>query len=191
MKKKLIAGLCIILAVVCFAAGYETKSYLVRKEEPKITTASISQKLSACSDLTTAVLDYRGLIRYEQGDIPWINKKGFSMIYTATLKAGIDLSQAQIRIRNKTIDISLPQASIQSVDVDESTLEFYDEKLALFNWTNKEDTTQAIQSAKEDAQANADTAELTGRAQKQAQNAVKNLMTSFEGQGYQIKISVT
>ncbi len=176
VKNKLKITLCVAAAVACFSAGFFTAKALQKNSEPKITATAISERLSSCSDLTTAALDYRGLIKYSDGNIPIINKKSFSMVYHASVKSGIDLSGAKITVSNDKINIKLPEAQVQSVNVDTENLEFYDEKLALFNWTDREDTAIAIELAKEDVEKNADITGLKSQATKQAQNVVKSLI---------------
>lgn len=176
MKTKIKIGIGVLAAVLCFGAGFQVGRMVSEKKEGKITSTAISQSLNDCSDLTTAYLNYRGIIKYSQGDIPWINKKSFSMVYDAQLKAGTDLSKVKVQVSGAKITIKIPAVELQSVDVDTRSLEFYDEHLALFNWTHKEDTAVAVNKAKEDAQEKADVEELKQTAGKQAQKAVSKII---------------
>ena len=99
------------------------------------------------------------------------------MIYDARIKAGIDLSRAQTEVSGNTITITLPPAEIQDITIDPDSLEFYDEKIALFNPDNKEDTVTALQYAKEDAEKNAAQKELLETAEAQAKLAIQKLLT--------------
>ena len=71
------------------------------------------------------------------------------MIYDASVKAGVDLKQVQIDIKGNNISVTLPKAEIQDITIDPGSLEFYDEKFALFNFQDREDTVEALQYAKE------------------------------------------
>lgn len=101
------------------------------------------------------------------------------MIYDASITAGIDLSQAEVTLDDTSIKVVLPQPTIQSIIIDPDSLEFYDEKAALFNWTEKEDTQKAMSYAKEDASAKAEQVDLLTQASEQAESVVTNLLLPF------------
>ncbi len=178
LSKKLVTLVVIIAAIALVIVGYLLAS-LQNKETITVSAVSIEERLSKCSDLTTARLDYRGLIRYSEGDIKYLTQKSFSMIYDATITAGIDLSQAAVTLDGTSIKVVLPQPTIQSIVIDPDSLEFYDEKAALFNWTEKEDTQKAMSYAKEDASAKAEQVDLLTQASEQAESVVTNLLLPF------------
>lgn len=174
--KKMRSLIIIIAAAALIAVGFLGAKLL--NKEPKVTVSAVSieERLSKCSSLTTARLDYRGIIKYSEGEIDFINKKSFSMIYDAHIKAGIDLSQAVVEVSGKSISIRIPAPEIQDITIDSDTLEFYDEKFALFNWTNKEDTTKAIAYAKNDAEAKAGQTDILEQAREQAAAVIETLI---------------
>ena len=174
--KKMRSLIIIIAAAALIAVGFLGARLL--NKEPKVTVSatSIEERLSKCSSLTTARLDYRGIIKYSKGEIDFITKKSFSMIYDAHIKAGIDLSQAEVKVSGKEIQVKLPSPKIQDISIDSDSLEFYDEKFALFNWTNKEDTTKAIAYAKEDASAKAGQTDILTQAREQAVTVIETLI---------------
>lgn len=178
LSKKLVTLVVIIAAIALVIVGYLLAS-LQSKETITVNAVSIEERLSKCSDLTTARLNYRGLIRYSEGDIKYLTQKSFSMIYDATITAGIDLSQAEVTLDDTSIKVVLPQPTIQSIIIDPDSLEFYDEKAALFNWTEKEDTQKAMSYAKEDASAKAEQVDLLTQASEQAESVVTNLLLPF------------
>lgn len=178
LSKKLVTLVVIIAAIALVIVGYLLAS-LQSKETITVSAVSIEERLSKCSDLTTARLDYRGLIRYSEGDIKYLTQKSFSMIYDASITAGIDLSQAEVTLDDTSIKVVLPQPTIQSIIIDPDSLEFYDEKAALFNWTEKEDTQKAMSYAKEDASAKAEQVDLLTQASEQAESVVTNLLLPF------------
>lgn len=175
MKKTRLVIL-LIAAVLLVAAGFTFARHIYQETEPDISTSAIEEKLVQCSSLTTAKLEYRGLVQYSEGEIPLINKKGFSMIYDAQICAGIDLSQADVTVDGNTIRIVLPEPSVTSTEINPNTIEFYDEQYALFNWTNKEDITTAIEYAEQDAQTHADSSELLAQAKEQAHTVIETLL---------------
>lgn len=178
ISKKLLTLGVIIATIALIAVGYLLAS-LQNKETITVSAVSIEERLSKCSDLTTARLDYRGLIRYSEGDIKYLTQKSFSMIYDATITAGIDLSQAEVTLDGTSIKVLLPQPTIQSIVIDPDSLEFYDEQAALFNWTEKQDTQKAMAYAKEDASAKTEQVDLLTQACEQAESVVTNLLLPF------------
>lgn len=184
--KKWIAIIC---AVALVAVGFLAAQLLHKEPKVTVSATSIEEKLSACSDLATARLDYRGIVKYSEGEIPIINQKGFSMIYDARIKAGIDLSKADVTVHGNTIKVVVPKPEVQDIIIDSDSLEFYDEKLALFNWTNKEDTKEALKYAKKDAESKVDKTELLKEASAQAKTLIENLIIPVkEGQKQEYEI---
>lgn len=189
--KKIHIITAIIASIALITVGFMGARLLDKSSEPKATATSIEERLSKCSDLTTARLDYRGIIKYEEGDIQYINKKSFSMIYDAHIKAGIDLSQAKVSVKDKKITVSIPEPEIQDISVDPDSLEFYDEKLALFNWTKKQDTQKAMEKAEEDATEKAAQTDLLTQADAQAKTVITTLLTPFTENDEEYTIEVT
>lgn len=192
MKK--IRTLIIIIAALALVAVGFLSAKLLSKNENKVTVSatSIEERLTKCSSLTTARLDYRGIIKYSDGDIQFINKKSFSMIYDAHIKAGVDLSKASVTVDGNTIKIAVPDPEIQDITVDSNTLEFYDEQFALFNWTDKSDTAKAIEYAKEDAQTKAEATDILTQAKEQAKTVIETLLspvTSDSANSYQVEFT--
>lgn len=184
----------IICAVLLVAAGafvaIAVQKAFFSKAEPTISTTDIQEEIVEVSDLATAQLNYRGLVHYEEGNIKFIDKKGFTMVYDAEVKAGVDLSQAAIDVSGKTITITLPAATMQSIEIDPNSLEFYDQQYALFNWQNREDTAQALEMAQENAQEKVDETELLKQADDTAKTLVENLLKPFtiDGLGYTVNV---
>lgn len=153
----------------------------VVEEEPEeevsvVTIEYIDKKLENISELSTAEMIYNGLYTIVEGEIPFITQKGFSMTYAAQVKAGIDPALIEIEVTNSQVIVTLPAAEIQSSWVDPDSIQFYDEKYALFNWSEKKDVTEAISSAEADVQEKADIDGLLKRASKQAEYIVEGLL---------------
>lgn len=178
----------LVMVVALVALGYQTGKSRAKEAEPKIDATAISEQLSKCSSLTTALLDYRGIVKYTDGEIAFINQKSFSMIYDAHVKAGVDLSQAEVVVSGNTVTVTLPEAEIQDISVDPDSLEFYDEQFALFNWTNKEDTAKAIEYAREDALTKANASDILIQASEQAETAITTLLSPLMAQSSDLKL---
>ncbi len=171
----------VLLLIVAFAS-YKFSEMINKPDEPDITVSYITGKLSDASDLVTAELSYTGVVRYTDGDIPFLTQKAFSMIYNAEVKAGIDISQVDIQITDDKVIVTLPEVQILSVDVDPDSIEFYDEKSALFNWSDKQDVVEAISAAESDVEANADITELKARARTQSEVIITGILKDSIGE---------
>ncbi len=150
-------------------------------EEQKVTIEYISQKLENISELATAEMTYNNLYTVQEGKIPFITKKGFSMVYTATIKAGIDTSLLGIDVTDDEVKVILPESEIQTPHVDPDSIQFYDEKKALFNKDEKTDITQAISAAEDDAEKKADKDGLLERASEEAEYIIKGILEGSIG----------
>lgn len=177
-KNILIVAAVIILLIV---GGSINQGFNRLFSKEKITTAYISGKLEDMGTLTTQKLTYSGMYKVTEGEIPLITKKGFSMFYTSHIKAGFDFSDVDIKISNKTVKIKLPKATVQSVKIDPDSIQFYDEKFALFNWSNKEDVTEAVTAAEKDVQTKADYSELLEQANEHAELLLHKLFDDSVG----------
>jgi len=172
----------IVVAVALIMGGVWLKTFLFGKSEPKITTDYITGKLDVASELTTAELTYTGLVTFEDGSIPFLTKKGFTMKYTATVEAGIDFSKIEVDVSGKTVKVTLPETEIQSVKVDPNSIDFYDESFALFNWKDNEDVSDAIARAESDIQNNADMESLKKKSEMQTEKLIRGILEGAIGE---------
>lgn len=187
-----VGGLAGVVLTVCVTSAFGLPDREVRTftnveaasgnpVEQEVTIEYISKKLENLSELATAEITYNNLYTVEEGKIPFITKKGFSMLYTATIKAGIDVSLLKIDVSDDEVKIILPASEIQSVHVDPDSIQFYDEKKAIFNWSEKEDVTTAVSTAESDAEQKADTDGLLERASKEAEYIVQGILEGSVG----------
>lgn len=147
-----------------------------KSEEKEITIEYLSKKLEKISELSTAEMIYNAIITVETGKIPYITQKGFSMYYTAYIKAGIDASLIKPEIKEKEVIVTLPKPEIQTLYIDPDSIEFYNEKWALFNRSEKQDVVEAVSMAEDDAERNANLTDLKDRALDQAEIIIRGLL---------------
>ena len=168
------------ILIIAIAAIFVTDR-LTKKDEPEITNTFIGEKLEAVSELTTAKLTYTGLVRYTEGNIPFLTKKEFNMLYRAGVRAGIDLSQANIDVTDSEVKLTLPKAEIQEISVDADSIQFYDESFALFNGEKREDTVEALKVAEEDVRENGNMEDLMAEAQEQTEILLTGFLDELIG----------
>lgn len=182
----------IIGAAALVAVGFLGAKLLDRAAEPSVTMSAdtVAEQLVECSELATMKLEYRGLVTYEEGELPLLTKKAFTMIYDADVRAGVDLSQATVEVAGSSVKVSLPAATVQSIAIDPDSLQFYDQRYALLNWQDRDDTAKALQMAQDDAEAKVDHTAMIGDAQKQAETIVETMLLPFTEDGdYTVEVS--
>ena len=182
----LLAILSVVLAAVCALVGARIAQ---TSAQPSIDETVVTKQLKACSDLATSKMMYRGLVTYTSGNIELWDKKSFQMIYDAEIKAGVDMSEADVSMDGKRIEISLPAATIQDVSIDPDSIKIYDQKYSLLNWADRSDTSAAMSEAKADAREAAEKSDMAGQAAPQARAIVKQMFAVIDGQdGYEVDV---
>ena len=134
------------------------------------------------SELTTAKLTYNGLVYYSDGSIPLLTQKSFTMTYRAEVRAGVDLSQADIKITDKEVQLTLPAVRILDTVVDSDSIQFYDEKAALLNWGKKTDVLDGMTAAQKDVEEKADFDSLKAEAKTQTKQLLTGLFAGAIGE---------
>lgn len=152
-----------------------------QSRELEVTIEYIDKRLENIADLSTAEMIYTNLYTVTEGKIPFLTQKGFSMVYTADVRAGIDISKVKVELDKKRVTVTLPAAEIQMLKVDPESIQFYDEKHALFNWDKKTDVTTAIALAENDVKEKADTDGILAQAAQRAELVVKGLLEGAVG----------
>mgnify|MGYP000128733678 FL=1 len=136
-SKKAIGGIIAILLciVAIFFAGMK---FADGKENDKITSTTIRNQLTEINELALYSYDYSKVgkfsnkLSFNGWKIP-LTQKTFIITYDGSIKAGIDLKQAKISIDNEQLNITLPAAKILSHEIDENSIEVYDESSNIFN----------------------------------------------------------
>ena len=180
IKRKVIMWMVVILVSVIIGgiSGWKIHAYLT-KEDP-IPVDYITAKLENASELTTQTITYTSRVPMSDGSIPFITQKSFVMYYNATLRAGVDLLDVEVKERgNDKIVVKLPHATVQGTpNIDPNSIKFVDEKKALLNWNKKEDVAEALAKAKEDLDNNPsiDMTLLLEKADEHAEELVHMLL---------------
>ena len=97
------------------------------------------------------------------------------------MRAGIDVADAQVTVAGDEVVVTLPECKVQSIDVDPESIEFYDERFALFNWTEKKDIIDTVSAAKQDVSEKADLDSLLEQAKVQTKALLKGLLSDVIG----------
>lgn len=182
--------LFILSGLMLLAVGFYGGMQYSPVEKPTVDATALEAQIADCSDLTTAKLSYTGYVSYEEGDIPLLTKKAFSMTYVAEARAGVDLSKAKVELNEDTIRVKLPKAETQVIAIDPNSLEFFDEKRALFNWQDRNDSAVALEAAQADVETKIDQTALMDEANKQAKLVIEELLAPFAEEPYNYTLIV-
>ena len=177
-----------LVLVAIIAVGIVLLCTYNRKE--KIDTDYIIAQLEKSSELTTAKLKYTGLSKFEDAGIEFINKSNFRMLYKATARAGIDVKDVKIEADDitHTLWLTIPKAKIIDIDVDMNSIEYFDEKFALFNVNSKEDANKAVVLAEEEARKELANMGILEMADEQSEALIKGLIQELVPHKYEIKV---
>lgn len=176
-------ALTIVIAAICILP-------MLHSDEKKVDTTYLVSLLSESSELTTAKLKYTGMSEFEDAGIAFINKANFTMVYEATARIGIDVKEVKVRADdiNKVIHVTVPNASVQEVHVDTSTIKYFDEKFALFNLDQKEDSNDAIALVEKEALDEIGNMGVVEMANTQAASLIKGILANAVPDGYTIEV---
>lgn len=187
MKRRKWVGILLLICIaVGFLGGWKThKAYYDRKfQEEEVTVSYVTGKLEDIGELATKQLTYTSRIPIEDGSIPVLTKKGFTMQYNATLKAGVDMREMEVKKSGKTYVIRIPHAKLLGpAHVDPDSVQFFDEKKAIFNWKQPEDVTKAISIAEKDIaeNPNVDTSTLLEQADENTEQLIHKILDDSVG----------
>lgn len=135
--KKAIGGLVaiILLVVVIFFIGVH---YGSRNSEPDVTSTTLTEQLQDIEELATLSYHYTKVgkfsnnLQFNGWDIP-LTQKSFLITYSGQLKAGVKMDQAKVEVTDNVITVSIPEIEILSNEIDENSIEVYDETKNIFN----------------------------------------------------------
>lgn len=149
-----------------------------------VTNEFVEEKLSNIGELATLDVQYMGIIRIEDSEgVSYINKVGYSMLYTVDARIGIQFDDIKVAVSDDAVTVTIPDAEVLSRHADGTTLQFFDEKWALFKSNELNDVPAAIALAEEnfDEQSEQIESYLT-TAKSRAELAVRSLLEGAIGE---------
>ena len=186
LKTKLILALVLIAVVAgAFFAGALAGG---REDEPTVTSDLLSQELLSVQELVSVEYHYTNMGKFEnQVDfygwkVPFTTKS-FLISYDGVIKAGVDLSAAEVTVNEtaKTVTVTLPEGTIVSHEIPEDSIQVFDETKNIFNPITIEDYTSFTQDQKASVEADAVANGLLDSAKEKAQLAVESLLVMVPG----------
>ncbi|AMB93763.1 DUF4230 domain-containing protein [Aerococcus sanguinicola] len=178
-KKTIGASLLAVLVLLGLAFGLGRHFSVAGDED--ITSELVGNRLEEAKELTTSKYFYTNTGAYENDrefyglKLPFTNKK-FIVSYDGIIHAGVDLAEADISINGDKIQVKLPKAKILSHEIDSDSVKVFDEEASIFNQVKVEDYSKFSNEQKKTAEKKAVDKGLLEEAEKQAQQAVEDLL---------------
>lgn len=192
--KKAIGGL-IAIFIVCALIFFAGTRFASNSDEPEITSTGITQQLQDIEELATLSYNYTKVgefsnsLQFNGWDIP-LTQKSFLITYDGQLKAGIKMDKIKVDVSNDNITVSIPDIEILSNEIDESSIEVYDESRNIFNPISVNDYATFATSQKEAVEAEAIENGLLSQAATKTQDTIKKYLNAIPGieGNYQINV---
>lgn len=186
----------IVLFLALMAGSFIMGAVLTHQEsEPVITADLLGQQLRDIQELSTVEYHYTNMGRFEnQKDfygwkVPFTTKS-FIVAYDGVIKAGVDLSQMEVTVQDKTITVTLPEGKILSHEIDENSLEVFDESKNIFNPIRIEDYTGFTADQRASMEERATEEGLLTAASERARTLVEQFIAALpNAQEYTINIT--
>lgn len=175
------------------ATGQETEAN--EKVLKPLDVQSIKTKLSQVSELATVSYQYTDLAQHEKSEKLWGMKIPFStskilIQYSGTIKAGIDLAQAQFAVEQDTVvTFMLPKAKILSHDIDQGSLRVLNQSNGLFSSIKIEDFNKFCAEHRDSMECRALNTGLLQTAQEKSQESLSLITDPLIAEGYTVRLT--
>lgn len=195
-KTRLLVGIIIalILCVICALVGMYFAGMSAGRMEPEapmpaITGRMLEERLQAVQKLVSTEYYYTQMGSFEEQkdfygwSIPFTTKR-FIVSYDGVIKAGVDLSQAKVKVGESRVTVTLPEAAVISHEIPEDSIKVLDESSNVLNPIRIEDYTGFTQAQKQEMEKQAIANGLLDIAKEKAADAVSTflfLLPELEG----------
>ena len=185
------AVLCIALGCACFIGGRLSAGS--GSETPRLDAVVLETQIRDISELASVTYTYTNMAQFESSNdfygvkIPFTTKS-FILTYDGTVKAGVDLDGAEVSVSGTTVTITLPEAEILSHEIDEDSMEVFDEKTSIFNPFTVEDFTSFQSDQKAAMEEKALSRGLLAEARAKAVSSVEQLFAAALPDTYTVTV---
>ena len=182
--------LCALVGGACFLGGRWSAG---QSENTQIDAVVLQNQLTEIRELATVTYAYTNMAQFESSSdfygvkVPFTTKS-FILTYDGTIKAGVDLDGAAVDISGTTVTVTLPEARILSHEIDEDSVEVFDEKTSIFNPFTVEDFTSFQADQKAAMEERALSRGLLEEARSKAVSSVKQLLAAALPDTYTVEI---
>lgn len=180
--------LCAVVGTVCWFAGRGGV-----EETSELDAVVLENQLTGISELASVTYSYTNMAQFRNSSefygmkVPFTTKS-FILTYDGVIKAGVDLSAAEVRVSGTAVTVKLPEAAILSHEIDEDSVEVFDEKTSIFNPFTVEDMAAFQADQKQAMEAKALDKGLLTEAAEKAKISVEALLTAALPEGYTLTV---
>ena len=194
MKKVKRTGIILLIAVIaCGACFFAGKGLGSASPARQMSAVVVENSLAEVSELASMTYHYTNMAEFESSKdfygmkLPFTTKS-FIITYDGQIKAGVDLSKADAEVSGHKITVTLPQAQILSHEIDEDSIEVFDESTSIFNPLKVEDYKAFSKDQKETMEQKAKDKGLLEEAHKSAVKSVRQFVSQLAGEDYEIEV---
>ena len=180
--------LCAVAGTVCWFAGRGGV-----EETTELDAVVLENQLTGISELASVTYSYTNMAQFKNSSefygmkVPFTTKS-FILTYDGVIKAGVDLSAAEVRVSGTAVTVKLPEAAILSHEIDEDSVEVFDEKTSIFNPFTVEDMAAFQADQKQAMEAKALDKGLLTEAAEKAKISVEALLSAALPEGYTLTV---
>ena len=180
--------LCAVVGTVCWFAGRGGV-----EETTELDAVVLENQLTGISELASVTYSYTNMAQFKNSSefygmtMPFTTKS-FILTYDGVIKAGVDLSAAEVRVSGTAVTVKLPEAAILSHEIDEDSVEVFDEKTSIFNPLTVEDMAAFQADQKQAMEAKALDKGLLTEAAEKAKISVEALLSAALPEGYTLTV---
>lgn len=191
MVRYIITG--ILLCVIVGGVGYFFGTRGSEDQVEELSAVVLENQMVEMSELVSVTYAYTNMAKYESAKelygvkLP-LTTNGFILTYDGVIQAGVDLKKASVELNGTQVNVTLPEAVILSHEIDEDSVEIYDETTSIFNPFTVEDYTAFYKGQKEEMEKKAQEKGLLKDAASQAEENIKMLLESSLPDGYEVKV---
>ncbi len=190
----------IIIICLAFNLGREmsnsaSEEQTVEKTLQTLDVTVLQQRLAKISELATVSYEYTDIARHKKTEKIW----GYSipgttstilLRYSGVIKAGVDLHDAKINVKDTTVILTLPAPKVLSHSVDPSSIKIINQSNGLFSSIKIADF-QAFCSAHQDSmQTVAINSGLLQNAAASAADGLELIAAPLRDMGYNVIVTV-
>lgn len=189
----IIAVCLILLCLVCFFFG---RSMGKSAGNTEVSAVVLQNKLTEISEYASLTYSYTNMAEFENSKdfygvkLPFTTK-GFIITYDGEIKAGVDLAKAEVTVSGSKVKVSLPAAEILSHEIDENSLEVFDETTSIFNPLKVTDYNTFNKEQKAKMEEKAAEKGILKEAGQKAADAIADFVQQIAGEDYTVEIAVS
>lgn len=192
-KTKKLAIFAAAVVIVCLACFFVGKSIGNSDGIEKMSAIVLENRLTEINELASVTYSYTNMAEFENSKdfygmkVPFTTKS-FILTYDGEIKAGVDLSDAEVSVKGKTVTITLPEAKILSHEMDEDSIEVFDESTSIFNPFKVEDYQSFCKDQKVEMEKKAKEKGLLTEARKKAAKSIQGIFAQVLDDDYTLKV---